>query len=63
MRLTEFTEQDFLELYNFMLPIWLETYGRILSAEHLDFLLTKYSFGFTSVFHSFRAQNPYPVQK
>ena len=42
MHLTEFTEQDFLELYNFMRPIWLETYGHILSAEHLDFLLTKY---------------------
>lgn len=42
MRLTDFTEDDFLGLYNFMKPIWIETYGHILSPKHLTYLLEKY---------------------
>lgn len=42
MQLTPFTEQDFLALYNFMQPIWQETYSHVLSPEHLQHLLDKY---------------------
>lgn len=42
MQLTDFTEKDFLGLYDFMKPIWLETYGNILSPQHLEYLLEKY---------------------
>ncbi len=40
--LTAFTEQDFDGLYEFMRPIWHETYGDILPATQIDFLLDKY---------------------
>ena len=40
--LTEFTQQDFDGLYNFMHPIWHETYGDILPSAQIDFLLDKY---------------------
>lgn len=40
--LTEFTQQDFDGLYNFMHPIWHETYGDILPSAQIDFLLNKY---------------------
>jgi AraC-like DNA-binding protein len=42
MQLTPFTEKDFEELYDFMKPIWEETYADILSAQQLQFLLDKY---------------------
>ena len=42
MQLTPFTEEDFLGLYDFMKPIWQETYGNLLSPEHLQYLLDKY---------------------
>ncbi|MBQ7769740.1 MAG: GNAT family N-acetyltransferase [Clostridia bacterium] len=40
--LKTFTEQDFDGLYEFMRPIWHETYGDILPAKQIDFLLDKY---------------------
>ena len=40
--LTEFTQQDFDGLYDFMHPIWHETYGDILPSVQIDFLLDKY---------------------
>ncbi|MBQ8429971.1 MAG: N-acetyltransferase [Clostridia bacterium] len=40
--LKTFTEQDFDGLYEFMRPIWHETYGDILPATQIDFLLDKY---------------------
>ena len=40
--LTEFTQQDFDGLYDFMHPIWHETYGDILPSAQIDFLLDKY---------------------
>ena len=42
MLLTDFTQDDFLGLYNFMRPIWLETYGGFLPKEQIEFLLQKY---------------------
>ena len=42
MQLTPFTERDFDTLYDFMRPIWLETYGKILPQDQLDYLLDKY---------------------
>ena len=42
MQLTPFTKRDFETLYNFMQPIWEETYGDILSKEQIFFLLDKY---------------------
>ena len=42
MKLTDFNEQDFENLYDFMKPIWLETYGPILPEEQILFLLEKY---------------------
>lgn len=42
MKLTPFNEQDFNNLYAFMRPIWLETYGSILPAEQLEYLIEKY---------------------
>ncbi len=50
MQLTPFTEQDFERLYDFMRPIWLETYGEILPADQLDYLLDKY-FSLAGVAH------------
>ena len=40
--LTAFTQQDFDGLYDFMHPIWYETYGDILPSAQIDFLLDKY---------------------
>lgn len=37
-----FIERDFENLYDFMKPIWLETYGPILPQEQILFLLDKY---------------------
>ena len=42
MKLIEFTEKDFDELYTFMQPLWLETYGEILPKAQIIFLLDKY---------------------
>lgn len=42
MQLLEFTEKDYLSLYDFMQPLWLETYKRILPKEQILFLLDKY---------------------
>ncbi len=42
MQLTPFQEKDFDDLYDFMRPIWLETYGRILPADQLEYLIEKY---------------------
>ena len=42
MEIQAFTPQDFAELYNFMYPLWHETYGNILPKAQIDFLLDKY---------------------
>lgn len=42
MEILSFTAQDFSALYDFMRPLWLETYANILPAEQIDFLLNKY---------------------
>ena len=42
MQLLDFTEKDYTTLYDFMKPIWLETYAHILSNEQILFLLEKY---------------------
>ena len=42
MKLTPFTERDFDDLYAFMRPIWLETYGKILPENQLEYLMDKY---------------------
>ena len=42
MKLTAFTKEDFEHLYEFMHPLWHETYGEILPKEQIDFLLDKY---------------------
>ena len=42
MLFTDFTEKDYLNLYDFMRPIWLETYGSFLPVEQIEFLLQKY---------------------
>ena len=42
MEIRVFTPQDFEEIYNFMRPLWHETYGGFLSKEHIDFLLDKF---------------------
>lgn len=40
--LTPFTEQDFEGLYDFMLPIWKDTYKDVISNEQIEFLVNKY---------------------
>ena len=40
--LSAFSKQDFDGLYAFMRPLWHETYGEILPAKQIDFLLDKY---------------------
>lgn len=40
--LTEFTEEQFSTLCEYMRPLWIETYGGFLPAEQIDFLLNKY---------------------
>ena len=42
MLLTDFTQEDFAGLYDFMRPIWLETYGGFLPTAQIEFLLDKY---------------------
>lgn len=42
MILTDFTEKDFLSLYDFMKPIWVETYTGVISNAQIEFLLNKY---------------------
>ena len=39
---TKFEKQDFAKLYDFMRPLWHDTYKEILSTEHIDFLIDKY---------------------
>jgi hypothetical protein len=41
MKLSTFTKQDFDTLYDFMRPIWLETYAFLPSAQ-IELLLEKY---------------------
>ena len=42
MEIRAFTPQDFAEIYEFMYPLWHETYGGFLTKEHIDFLLDKF---------------------
>ena len=42
MEIRAFTPQDFADIYNFMHPLWHETYGNIIPKEHIDFLLDKF---------------------
>lgn len=42
MQITAFEERDFLSLYDFMHPLWHETYGGFLPKEQIDFLLDMY---------------------
>lgn len=42
MLLTDFQEQDYETLYDFMRPLWLDTYGEILPTAQIEFLLDKY---------------------
>ena len=42
MKLIPFSENDYSSLYDFMHPIWLETYGGFLPEEQILFLLDKY---------------------
>ena len=42
MKLTAFSEADFTSIYDFMYPLWHETYGKILPKEQIDFLVNKY---------------------
>jgi len=54
MELIDFEEKDFLNLYDFMSPIWHETYGNILPKAQIDFLLNKYFS--TAALEYYRAQ-------
>ena len=42
MQLLPFNENDYQTLYDFMKPLWLETYGPILPESQILFLLDKY---------------------
>ena len=42
MEIKAFTPQDFAEIYQFMYPLWHETYGAILPKAQIDFLLDKF---------------------
>lgn len=42
MQLLPFENEDFSSLYDFMAPIWKETYADILPMEQIEFLLDKY---------------------
>lgn len=42
MKLTAFTKKDFETVYDFMRPLWLETYGAILPKQQIEFLLNQY---------------------
>ncbi len=39
MEIRAFTPQDFAEIYQFMYPLWQETYGQILPKAQIDFLV------------------------
>lgn len=60
MKLTDFTSHDYQTLYDFMQPLWHETYGEILPREHIELLLEKY-FSEAGIAH-YRAQG-YVYQK
>lgn len=40
--LTDFTKKDFDTLYDFMKPIWFETYTGVIPSQQIEFLLDKY---------------------
>lgn len=42
MQLLPFNENDYQTLYDYMKPLWLETYGNILPESQILFLLNKY---------------------
>ena len=42
MRLSEFNEQDFLTIKDFMTPLWYSTYGGIIPNEQIALLIEKY---------------------
>ena len=42
MKLISFEENDFLNLYDYMYPLWHDTYGGIIPKEQIDLLLNKY---------------------
>ncbi len=42
MRFMEFTQTDFDSLYDFMQPLWMETYGDIIPKQQIQLLLDKY---------------------
>ncbi len=42
MEIKAFTPQNFAEIYNFMYPLWQETYGQILPKAQIDFLVDKF---------------------
>ncbi|MBO4940167.1 MAG: GNAT family N-acetyltransferase [Clostridia bacterium] len=42
MRLTSFTNEDYKNLYAFMRPLWLDTYGAFLPITQIELLLDKY---------------------
>ena len=42
IKIERFKESDFDLLYDFMKPIWFETYGDIISKKQIEFLLDKY---------------------
>ena len=42
MEIKPFEKEDFSELFNFMKPLWEETYGSILPARQIEFLLDHY---------------------
>lgn len=42
MNLLEFTNNDYENLYDFMKPLWMETYEPIIGKKQVEFLLEKY---------------------
>lgn len=54
MELLAFEEKDFASLYDFMRPLWLETYGGFLPEAQIELLLKKYFS--PEGLHNFRAQ-------
>ncbi len=42
IKLLDFTPQNYDNIYDFMRPLWLDTYGEILPLEQIEFLLEKY---------------------
>ena len=45
MKLISFEEKDFLTLYDYMYPLWHDTYGGIIPQAQIDLLLDKYFSG------------------